>query len=297
MIERFGVDTGALVQPFLVQHRAANSVLLGLAEGTQSREWAGWAVRVEGELALVAMKMRTRPFLLSHFGVEGSDAQKAVCRELAKAVVDELSVEELEGVNAMRDVADAFVAALGELWSGLSTTVRMEMAPYELDASAVVKEEREDVRLRAAREDDLAFLRTSLTGFMRDVWGERYDVDEAQVESMAARFATGHGDDEWHYVLEQRGEDGQWRSASIAACMRTSADTRRVRLLYTPPAFRRSGLGKAIVRSMLTDLLARSSATITLFADVAQASVNRLYVSCGFRPVGTSIIYNLAVDA
>lgn len=81
---------------------------------------------------------------------------------------------------------------------------------------------------------------------------------------------------------------------SIALVVRAGPDFASIGAVYTPPELRGRGYSAALCAELSRFLLSDASplgakARVTLFADRANATSNRLYQRLGYRPVGEQV--------
>jgi predicted GNAT family acetyltransferase len=127
-------------------------------------------------------------------------------------------------------------------------------------------------RLRPATEADVERAARWWYEFRLEIFGE---ADREQV-SQATRFRIEQGD---IYLWE----DG--RPVSMAMKTRPTRKGISVSLVYTPPQLRRKGYATACVGQLSRMLLEAGWEFCALFADLANATSNRIYQRIGYRPL------------
>jgi predicted GNAT family acetyltransferase len=127
-------------------------------------------------------------------------------------------------------------------------------------------------RLRLATAADLELVAGWRYAFHKEVFG-RANREKAR---LAAENRIGNGD---IYLWEDE------RPVSTALKTRPTRNGISVGMVYTPPELRGRGYATACVGELSRLLLGSGWRYCALFADVANASANRVYQRIGYRPV------------
>jgi predicted GNAT family acetyltransferase/pimeloyl-ACP methyl ester carboxylesterase len=259
----------AATERALESNEAANSLMLGicrhLVRHPQHIKTDPCLATVEDERGLVLAAVMTPPYKLVVYG------HRAELAAGIRLLVDDLAADgwRLPGVLGPRDVARQVAGRWAEV-TGRGFRLEREQRVYELRQVLVPPPERGS--LRPARVADLELVTRWRHAFHAEIFGAA-DPDESR---RAARSRIERGD---IYLWE----DG--RPVSMAMKTRPTAQGISVSLVYTPPAWRRRGYATACVGELSRMLLEAGWQFCALFADVANATSNRLYQRVGYRPV------------
>jgi predicted GNAT family acetyltransferase len=256
-------------QAALEAQEAANSLMLGICEQLirhpeRVRE-APCLRTVEGEGGLILAAMMTPPHKLVVYGHQG-DLDGA-----ARMLLEDMAGEgwALPGVFGPRDVA----RRVAEQWAGVSGKgFELEQRLRVYETSKVLGPRPEKGRLRLAGAADLDLVSGWRQAFQVETYGQ------ADAEEMRRRTRSRiEAKDVYLW------EDGQ----PVSVAMRTRPTGRgiSVTMVYTPPRWRRRGYATACVGELTRLLLEEGWAFCALFADLANATSNRLYQRLGYRPV------------
>jgi predicted GNAT family acetyltransferase len=85
----------------------------------------------------------------------------------------------------------------------------------------------------------------------------------------------------WTWVLEDRGEPVACSSFNTAI-----REAVQIGGVWTPPALRRRGYGRAVVAASLLDARAEGADTAILFTGERNVAAQKAYEALGFRPIG-----------
>jgi predicted GNAT family acetyltransferase len=220
---------------------------------------------VEDENGLVLAAIMTPPHKLVVYGHQG-DLDSGT-RILVKELVSEgWGVPGVLGPSEVaKGVAERWVEVTKREYS-----LERQLRVYEL--KEVISPTPERGRLRLATEADIELVARWWYEFHVMIFGEA-NQEEA---GLAARFRIGEGD---IYLWE----NGQ--PVSMAMKTRPTRKGISVGLVYTPPELRRRGYATACVGELSRMLLEASWEFCALFADLSNATPNRIYQRIGYRPV------------
>ena len=249
-------------------NEAANSLMLGvclrLVREPDGVKTALCLKSVEDESGLIVAAMMTPPHKLVVYGHRGDlDAG-------ARALADDLVSEgwEVPGVLGPKEVA----RRIAERWSetsGQRCELVRHQRVYELREVRTPVPERGRLRLATVADTELAA--EWRYAFNVEVFGQA-DLEEAH---RAAEVGIASGD---IYLWEDE------RPVSMAAKSRPTRNGISVSFVYTPPESRGRGLATACVAELSRMLLASGWRYCALFADLANASANRMYQRIGYAP-------------
>ncbi len=262
------------MQPLLLQHECAHSLLLGIAATLVERphlyEGAFFASIEAGDSVLAAV-LTTPPYnaVVSDIAAEAPDPGA-----VARAAVDALLVAmpTLTGVTANVPVA----AAIALEWTartGSAATLHMSQGVFEADQAGA-----------PASPPGAARPATPADGDLVEEWYDAFNRElhlqaprDLVRRQLAARLrGDGGGVDLWV-------RDGA--PVSLAAYGSYTPHGARVGPVYTPPALRGQGYATALVAGTTHHLLERGRRFCFLTADLANPVSNRIYRRIGYRQV------------
>jgi len=257
------------IQAELESNEAANSLMLGicgqLIRHPKRVKAAPCLKTVEDEHGLILAAVMTPPHKLVVYGHQGNlDGG-------TRMLVGDLISEgwKVPGVLGPSEAAKGVAERWAEV-TGVRYRLERRQRVYKL--WEVVSPVPERGRLRLATEPDIELVTQWWCEFHRGLFGET-DQEEA---GRAARFRVGEGD---IYLWE----NGQ----PVSMAMKTRPTRKGISLssVYTPPELRRRGYATACVGELSRMLLEAGWEFCALFADLANATSNRIYQRIGYRPV------------
>ena len=253
----------------LESHEAANSLMLGtcgqLIRHPEQVKAAPCLKTVEDEHGLIVAALMTPPQKLVVYGHQGdlNGGTRILVKELVGAG------HRVPGVLGPSEVAQKTAERWEEV-TGEAHVLEQRLMVYEL--REVLRPVPERGQLRLAMETDVELASRWSYEFTLEVFG-RADREEA---GRAARLRIGQGE---IFLWE----DGQ----PVSMAMKTRPTRRGISVggVYTPPECRRRGYATACVGELSRLLLGAGSEFCALFADLSNATPNRVYQSIGYRPV------------
>jgi predicted GNAT family acetyltransferase len=182
---------------------------------------------------------------------------------------------DLRGVFAEVRTAAVFAGTWAER-RGATVSAREGGRIYRLDKPPVAKEA--PGRLRRADDGDG-------DRELVQAWARAFDAESGnnfgQAEAMVTlRLASGRV-----FLWDDGGP------ASMASATAAVGGVCRIAHVYTPPALRSHGYGKACVADLSGKLLATEAEACMLFSHFHHPGSNRIYRSVGYEAVGETLVY------
>lgn len=265
----------------LLRDEARHNLILGIAHRVKEGRRYGpeppyfLTVNDGREVLVAALRTPPQPLLLALL-----DPRPGALDLLVQHLADQ--DPELPGVNGFLPGAEAFAWRwVGRC--GVRAEEEMRMRVYEL--REVAPPVGVPGRLREPREGERDLLASWIGAFQAEALPHEPPADPHEV---LARF-TGPG--AWLRVWDHGGP------VSMAAAGRFSPRGARVSLVYTPPGLRRRGYASACVAALSQLLLDQGFAFLTLYADLANPTSNRIYQAIGYRPIGDAALYRFMAQA
>ena len=253
----------------LESHEAANSLMLGicgrLVRYPEQIIAAPCLKTVEDEHGLIVAALMTPPQKLVVYGHRGDlDGGTGI---LVEALAGE--GQRVPGVVGPSQVAQRVAEKWAEV-TGEAHVLERRLRVYEL--REVLRPVPEHGQLRLAMETDVELASRWSYEFTLEVFG-RADREEA---GRAARLRIGQGD---IFLWE----DG----LPVSMAIKTRPTRRGISVggVYTPQELRRKGYATACVGELSRLLLGAGWEFCALFADLSNATPNRIYQSIGYKPV------------
>lgn len=258
-----GSELLTAVGPMLSAHECEHSLLIGLAGSGRSCKGC--------ERAITAWSGATPHGAIIQTTInEGviSRAPSVAARALGRALA-ECSTRS-RGIVGPRQSADAAAAAFAER-AGVATRFERRLTLHRLARAPSFPPNGESIR--PATEDDEGLLLH---------WADGFDTDTRSPEhnrnaEMRVRAATAAGR---LFVLEQAGVP-----VAAGGWSRPTAGTKTINCVYTPPAERGKGRGRAVTALLAAHLLALGTRDILIFTDADDPTPNRVYARVGFEPI------------
>jgi uncharacterized protein len=256
------VDFLELVEPFLLEHEAENTLPIGIARSFADQHLHdGLMFSVESGPAVVAVGVKTpkRNVVVTAGPSASMVALARFCFEYGLPV---------PGVcGPLASIAD--FAAEWMLLTGESARTRMSLRQYKLDHVNPVPQPAGGFRLARLGEID-------------------------HIELLVLRFiaeATHEGNEDVRKRCLERigcGQVGVWDDGGIvcvAECRARTPNSSHITCVYTPPDLRKRGYASALVAKMASRELAAGKRFCTLYTDLGNITSNHIYQSIGFRPI------------
>lgn len=230
---------------------------------------------VEDERGVALVVLRTPPHNLVLSALrEDADAAAAL-----DCVVSDFSGrgDELPGVSGHAETVLAFAPRWEAARSGICARVLLRLAAFELDR--VIPPRATDGRLRKAVAPDLEGVFDWCNRFV-DETGLPAE-DRPRREALAARI--------------ERGAIYLWEVDGVAVTMAVTATGAVARIggVFTPSDRRGRGYASACVAAVSQELLDAGASKVTLSADVANPTSNKIYEALGYRRIGDEIMIEL----
>jgi uncharacterized protein len=260
-------------QPFLLEHEAENSLLLGLLDRIANNALRFpitpmLALLREGE-SVVAAVVRTPPhnIVLPVMDLAAVDS-------LARALFADGII--LPGAIGPHQVADTFAATWCAL-SGQLPEIHLRERVYELDA--VIAPGPTSGHFRWATPADRETLIAWRVAFDREALGVA-EPDRAYLETWVDQIisrAAYRGLGVW---------EDEGRMVCYAGFGGRTPHGMRVAPVYTPPELRGHGYASACTAALSQFLLDSGHQYCYLNTDLANPTSNKIYQAIGYRPVG-----------
>lgn len=229
-------------------------------------------VHEEGDVLLAALRTPPHPLLLAVLNPRSGALELLVDHLLEKDPA-------LPRVNGFLPHAKEFAS----LWAhrqGVRAEEEMRLRVYELQEvfppAGVPGEPREP------REKERDLLASWIRAFQTEALPDEPPADPHEILN---RFS---GPSAWLRVWDNAGP------VSMAAGSRASPRGAHISLVYTPPESRGHGYASACVAALGEFLLAQGFTFLTLYADLANPTSNKIYGGIGFRPIGDAAVYRFA---
>jgi predicted GNAT family acetyltransferase len=189
------------------------------------------------------------------------------------ALAGALATEQLAGVHAPAEHAEAFAAA----WcrrTGARSRPGMRQLSYVLET--VIPPHGVPGALRFARSTDREQMTAWMLAFEKESMGSeagRQDMRALVDDMLASRTRTP-------YIWEVDGKP-------VSMCQATGRTPHGVRIgaVYTPPESRRRGYASALTAAASQDQLDRGLRWCFLFTNAEFPTSNRIYQAIGYRPI------------
>ncbi|GAA2622281.1 GNAT family N-acetyltransferase [Streptomyces spororaveus] len=245
----------------------SNTLLLTVADGLRRRgpgaygdgtPFFGWWTGADGVVAGGLLCTPPFPVVL---GVLPGEALRA----LGSALAGEPLLAGARGFNARRPDAQV----LAEAW-GRPTRIAEEVRLYRL-AGLVAPDPAPAGRPRPATGADLPLLMEWITAF----YAEAGVPGRASEATLRDRISYG-GFRLWEHA---------GTPVSLAGFSRPIGPASRVGPVYTPPEFRGRGYAAGVTHAVSEAAYAAGAGEVLLFADLANATSNGVYLRLGYAPV------------
>jgi len=264
----------------LMRHEAQNLIPLGNiiigSEGGDKTGWrdpAGWFMAAVSDDAGVWMTaVMTPPHNLTLYATDNeNDANVLTC------LINGISETDVSigGVMTENTLAEAFARAYADT-KAMKYRINKSLRIYEL--SRVDPDIRPIGALRAARENDMAFLPYWGAGFDSDCFGSTPSIN-SNAEYSRYNISTGK-----LYILEDNGTP-----VSMAKINREMRTVCGVGYVYTPPYFRGRGYATSCVAAVSRLVLERGYTKCVLYTDLSNPTSNSIYQKIGYKPICDSL--------
>lgn len=258
----------AMAGPFLEAREPEHMLTLGVLGELQAQGGSpedGALLTAEADNVVVATALWRPPWnvVLSEIDDE---------RALA-AVVDALATEELAGVHAPSEHADAFAAAWCEQ-TGARPRPGTRQRSYVLDMVVPPRGVPGALRLAHARD------REQMVDWMLAFEAEAMGPEAGRQDMRAFVDAMLDSPTRTPYIWEVAGEP-------VSMCQATGRTPHGIRIgaVYTPPQHRRRGYASAMTAAVSQEQLDQGRRWCFLFTDLSNPTSNRIYQTIGYRPI------------
>jgi predicted GNAT family acetyltransferase len=257
--ERFGERAGELLEARL-EHNLLATVLFSVRghPGHHPRALFATVESPTGELVGAALRTPPRPLLAS---IMEPAAAELLMAEWLRADPD------LDGLNAPQPVASQLAGAWQRL-TGRRVRASFDEAAYSLER-VIAPARPAEGSLRACEEADRELLVRWSAAF-----GHEAGVFDDGAELMVERRLSHGG----LFLWEDGGEPVSMVGLNVAV-----AGVVRVGPVYTPREHRNRGYASTAVAAASQRALAGGARTCMLFADLANATSNRIYSALGYE--------------
>jgi hypothetical protein len=258
-----GADLLLAVGPVLARHEPDHSLLLGFAQSPRPF--------THPELALGAFSGDTPQAAILQSSINEaiiSRANAPAARSLGRALAE--CATRSRGLVGPRHAADAAAGAFAER-AGVAIRFERRLTLHRLASNPSFTPSGET--LRPATDDDEDLLVRWANSFDDDTRSPQHVRNARQ----KVRAATAAGR---LFVLEHNGGP-----VAAASWSRPTANTKTINCVYTPPAQRAKGRGRAVTALLSAHLLALATRDILIFTDADDPTPNRVYARVGFRPI------------
>ncbi|MDR3121910.1 MAG: GNAT family N-acetyltransferase [Clostridiales bacterium] len=264
----------------LMRHEAQNLIPLGNViignEGKDKTDWrdpANWFMAtVSDDTGIRLTAIMTPPYNLTLYATDNQNDHEAVACLIAGISKNNFA---LAGVMAENTLAESFARAY-TADKGTKYSINKSQRIYELlkvnpGISSVG-------HLRAAQENDMAFIPYWIEGFNSDCFGTAPSVHR-DAERYLYHISTGK-----LFILTDNGTP-----VSMANISREMRSVCGVNYVYTPPYFRGKGYATSCVAAVSRIILERGFSKCVLYTDLANSTSNSIYQKIGYKPICDSL--------
>lgn len=257
-----------VVRPFLEKQPAANQLPLWNATRLPATEPQAdvllAAVSSNDSPILVAIKVPSRPLVLSYSELGSTDIEKA-----ARALAKLLATKALPSVMGPRDAAHAFAAAYCNC-RGITWRLFEELGIYQL--TKATPPNHVPGGLRAAAPSDMQSLVNLREGLC--VFIQRPKPREEILNDITEEIEAGI-----LFLWEHE------TPVSTAVLRRPLGKGIAIGGVYTPPELRRKGYASACVAALSQRMLDRGYEYCSLYTNLANPTSNHIYQTIGYEPI------------
>ncbi len=253
---------------FLRQRETLHGMLLILAARAPDPKAPPYFATVRDERGVVLVALRTPPH----------NVVLSVLRDGAVAALDDLVADDLarlgHSLPGASGQADS-VLAFATRWAsgmGVGARVRLRFGAFELDR--VVAPALPEGEFRLATEGEVPLLMEWTNRFVDETGLPEEDRPMASSHRLTSRVRAG--------MIHVWSVDG----APVTMAVGHLGGVARIGGVYTPADFRRHGYASACVARLSQKLLDGGARTVTLSADDANPTSNKIYTAMGYRRVG-----------
>ncbi len=220
-----------------------------------------WVARKSGEV--VGLGMRSPIDFMFSMAAASPDVSQAFARTLAD------TEDELAATSGEARASAAFAGEWASL-RGCSVRVTAAQQLYELvELTPPEPTPGQQLELRLAQDDDVAFLCDWFIGFDRETFDHGIDPEPVVRSKLGALR-----------ILTDKGED-----CSMAGATPSANGVRRIQSVYTPAAHRGKGYAAAVTAHVSQAVIDGGDRAV-LFTDLANPGANRIYRRLGYEPRG-----------
>ncbi len=268
----------ARVRDYLLEDEALHNVALGVLRTLQQNPnyYSGdnmlACVHDDGEIGGVVTRTPPFPGLLS----------RAVDEDAVSAMVDALveKYPDLDGIIGPAESVEIAVRRLEDL--GFESNIGQRQRLYR--TTTVEPPTGVPGEMRTARAGDRELLEDWLARFAVEAEGQDEEEAREGAESMAGLFIEQEAARIW--VADDE-------PVCVAAIAGRSPNGLRIGYVYTPPKFRENGYASALTAALTQEALDAGCEHCFLYADLDNATTNRIYPAIGYEPVADQHLYEL----
>lgn len=255
------------VENYLLQHEAANCLILGMSKGLVGGEANSanqpYMVVVEQDRSIIATAIQTPPRNLILAKPSDSQAIKLIAEELAT------NPQSLPGVIASKAEAKTFVDTWHNLTGQLSK-LNVAMRVHQLNQVQRITNAIGQIRL--AKESDRHLLTDWIQAFVKEALKDNEPKSDSQL------WFDRNLKKQSLYVWQDR------ETVSMATYGGTTPNGIRVNGVYTPPDHRGKGYATSCVAGISQKLLNQYKYCF-LLTDLANPASNHIYRKIGYLPM------------
>lgn len=256
------------VKKYLLEHEAANCLILGIARGLSCGEINSvskpYLSIVENNQTILATAIQTPPRNLILAKSGNTEAVELIAKDLASNFLS------LPGVIAPKAEAENFVRTWKSL-TGKSSKLELAMRIHQLEQVEPIN--KASGNLRIATQSDRTLLTDWIRAFEQEALGDNEPESDSQL---------------WFERHLKNKSLSVWQDkdtvTSMAACSSATVNGIRVNAVYTPPKHRGKGYATSCVAEMSQELLNRYQYCF-LFTDLANPASNHMYRKIGYLPM------------
>ncbi|AIY76756.1 GNAT family N-acetyltransferase [Bacillus anthracis] len=256
------------VTPFLEKNEQENNLILGVLQMVQQPIFMGIAKQGE-EITVVFLQTEDKKQIIVANAEISGVAIKMLAKELTKIYPD------IPGLIGNKKVVQKLAEEIA-LLENKKTNVVMGQGVYEL--KEVKKKPSEDVFFREVSSNELTLIEEWIYQFCKDV---NLPTTKEEAKQTAHALLTNHR----LFGLEVDG-----KLVSVAAKTRPTKNNITVNFVYTPTEARKKGYASNCVAALSQRMLDEGYKTTTLYTDLANPTLNKIYQEIGYEQIAESVL-------
>ncbi|WP_340030228.1 GNAT family N-acetyltransferase [Bacillus tropicus] len=256
------------VTPFLEKNEQENNLILGVLQMVQQPIFMGIAKQGE-EITVVFLQTEDKKQIIVANAEISGVAIKMLAKELTKIYPD------IPGLIGNKKVVQKLAEEIA-LLENKKTNVVMGQGVYEL--KEVKKKPSEDVFFREVSSNELTLIEEWIYQFCKDV---NLPTTKEEAKQTAHALLTNHR----LFGLEVDG-----KLVSVAAKTRPTKNNITVNFVYTPTEARKKGYASNCVAALSQRMLDEGYKTTTLYTDLANPTLNKIYQEIGYEQMAESVL-------